>query len=258
MAVVSERIQIYRAGPAGSARPHSSSRSCSRLRRSSASGGSCPTKGWGSRSARRGFRVCPPPAGRDLRPGDGSPTHVRRHDRGVVRMEPRGARRGIRADLRDRRDDRDDALAARRFRGRLPRAGPDARAGRLRAERAQDAGRRRRGGLLFAGAVWWTANTIWGDGLFHLARVRKLEAFDLTSLNVVNEFRDGGLTPATRFRSGIRPARSSLAWPTSIPRPRSCTCRRSSPLAVVLAYAAGAALFGRRAQGSPRPPPRSA
>ena len=59
--------------------------------------------------------------------------------------------------------------------------------------------RRRRGGLLFAGAVWWTANTIWGDGLFHLARVRKLEAFDLTSLNVVNEFRDGGLHPGYAF-----------------------------------------------------------
>ena len=30
-------------------------------------------------------------------------------------------------------------------------------------------------GALFAGAVWWTANTIWGDALFHLGRVRKLD-----------------------------------------------------------------------------------
>ena len=36
------------------------------------------------------------------------------------------------------------------------------------------------GGAVFAGAVWWTASSIYGDGLFHLGRIRKLEAFDLT------------------------------------------------------------------------------
>jgi hypothetical protein len=99
-------------------------------------------------------------------------------------------------------------------------------------------------GSLFAGAVWWTANTIWGDGLFHLARVRKLESFDLTSLSVVNEFRDGGLHPGYAFPlwhsacalisrlADVDPATALLHLPAIL-----------TPLAVVLAYAAGAALF---------------
>ena len=40
---------------------------------------------------------------------------------------------------------------------------------------------------------------IGGDGLFHLARVRKLEAFDSLSLDAVNEFADGGLHPGYAF-----------------------------------------------------------
>lgn len=99
-------------------------------------------------------------------------------------------------------------------------------------------------GTLFAGAVWWTANTIWGDGLFHLARVRKLESFDLTSLSVVNEFRDGGLHPGYAFPlwhsacalvarlADVDPATALVHLPAIL-----------TPLAVVLAYAAGAALF---------------
>jgi hypothetical protein len=99
-------------------------------------------------------------------------------------------------------------------------------------------------GTVFAGAVWWTANTIWGDGLFHLARVRKLESFDLTSLSVVNEFRDGGLHPGYAFPvwhsacalvarlADVDPATALLHLPAIL-----------TPLAVVLAYAAGAALF---------------
>jgi hypothetical protein len=100
------------------------------------------------------------------------------------------------------------------------------------------------GATLFAGAVWWTANTIWGDGLFHLGRVRKLESFDLTSLSVVNEFRDGGLHPGYAFPvwhsacalvarlADVDPATALLHLPAIL-----------TPLAVVLAYAAGAALF---------------
>ena len=99
-------------------------------------------------------------------------------------------------------------------------------------------------GSLFAGAVWWTANTIYGDGLFHLGRVRKLESFDLTSLSVVNEFRDGGLHPGYAFPvwhsacaliarlADVDPATALLHLPAIL-----------TPLAVVLAYAAGAALF---------------
>jgi hypothetical protein len=99
-------------------------------------------------------------------------------------------------------------------------------------------------GSLFAGAVWWTANTIWGDGLFHLARVRKLESFDLTSLSVINEFRDGGLHPGYAFPlwhsacalisrlADVDPGTALLHLPAIL-----------TPLAIVLAYAAGAALF---------------
>ena len=99
-------------------------------------------------------------------------------------------------------------------------------------------------GVVFAGAVWWTANTIWGDGLFHLGRVRKLDAFDLTSLSVVNEFREGGLHPGYAFPvwhsacalvarlADVDPATALVHLPAIL-----------TPLAVVLAYAAGAALF---------------
>ena len=99
-------------------------------------------------------------------------------------------------------------------------------------------------GTAFAGAVWWTANTIHGDGLFHLARVRKLDAFDLTSLNVVDEFRHGGLHPGYAFPlwhsaaalvariADVDPATAFVHLPAIL-----------TPLAVALAYAAGAALF---------------
>ena len=99
-------------------------------------------------------------------------------------------------------------------------------------------------GVVFAGAVWWTASSIYGDGLFHLGRIRKLETFDLTSLNVVDEFRDGGLHPGYAFPvwhsavalvarlADVDPALALLHLPAIL-----------TPLAVVLAYAAGAALF---------------
>jgi hypothetical protein len=99
-------------------------------------------------------------------------------------------------------------------------------------------------GAVFAGAVWWTASSIYGDGLFHLGRIRKLDAFDLTSLNVVDEFRDGGLHPGYAFPvwhsavalvarlADVDPALALLHLPAIL-----------TPLAVVLAYAAGAALF---------------
>ena len=97
---------------------------------------------------------------------------------------------------------------------------------------------------LFAGAVWWTSNTIYGDALFHLGRVRKLDSFDLTSLSVVDEFKNGGLHPGYAFPAwhaavalvarlaDVDPATAMLHMPAIL-----------TPLAVVLAYAAGAALF---------------
>jgi len=97
---------------------------------------------------------------------------------------------------------------------------------------------------LFAGVVWWASNTVYGDALFHLGRVRKLESFHLTSLNVVDEFRHGGLHPGYAFpvwHAGLAMiARLADVDPTVVMLhlPGILT-----PLAVVLAYAAGAALF---------------
>ena len=112
------------------------------------------------------------------------------------------------------------------------------------------------GGAVFAGAVWWTASSIYGDGLFHLGRIRKLEAFDLASINVVDEFKHGGLHPGYAFPvwhsavalvariADVDPALALRHLPAIL-----------TPLAVVLAYAAGAALFRSFGAGSrPRPP----
>ena len=97
---------------------------------------------------------------------------------------------------------------------------------------------------VFAGAVWWTSNSIYGDALFHLGRVRKLETLDLTSLGVVNEFRQGGLHPGYAFpvwHSGVAlVARLADVDPTVVMLHLPAIL---TPLAVVLAYAAGAALF---------------
>jgi hypothetical protein len=97
---------------------------------------------------------------------------------------------------------------------------------------------------VFAGAVWWASNTVYGDGLFHLGRVRKLEAFDLTSLNVVDEFRHGGLHPGYAFplwhAALAMVARLANVDPTVVMLHLPAIL---TPLAVVLAYAAGAALF---------------
>ena len=54
-------------------------------------------------------------------------------------------------------------------------------------------------GALLGLMLWHVAGNIGGDGLFHLARVRKLDAFGSLSLDAVNEFADGGLHPGYAF-----------------------------------------------------------
>ncbi len=54
-------------------------------------------------------------------------------------------------------------------------------------------------GVAFAVAVWLATGPVSGDGLFHLARVRKLLDFPGLSLNAVNEFKHGGLHPGYAF-----------------------------------------------------------
>ena len=102
-----------------------------------------------------------------------------------------------------------------------------------------------------AGAVlglllWRISGEVGGDGLFHLARVRKLAEFGGLSLSSVNEFANGGLHPGYAFPlwhgflaliakvSFADPAQVVLHEPTVL-----------APLAVLVAYEAGYAIFGR-------------
>ena len=105
--------------------------------------------------------------------------------------------------------------------------------------------------VLAAGAVlglllWHVSGHVGGDGFFHLARIQKLLAFGDLSLGSANEFPDGGLHPGYAFPlwhgflalvakvSGADPADVVLHGPTVL-----------APLAVLIAYEAGWALFRR-------------
>lgn len=100
-------------------------------------------------------------------------------------------------------------------------------------------------GAAFGAAVWWTASTVYGDALFHLGRVTKLATLDeLATIDAVNEFQDGGAHPGYAFPlwhaalaciarlAGVDSATVVLHLPAIL-----------TPLALLLAYAAGAALF---------------
>ena len=94
--------------------------------------------------------------------------------------------------------------------------------------------------------LWWVAGEIGGDGLFHLARVRKLEALDSLSLDAVNEFADGGLHPGYAFP--LWHGFLALVARVSFLDPADVVLHEASvlaPLAVVVAYEAGHALFRR-------------
>ena len=107
-------------------------------------------------------------------------------------------------------------------------------------------------GAALAGALWWATGTIGGslgptvsDALFHLARVRKLdEAGHLGSIGFVDELAGGHVHPGYAFPlwhgalalvarlAGVDPSLVILYLPALL-----------VPLGVLLAYAAGHALF---------------
>ena len=99
-------------------------------------------------------------------------------------------------------------------------------------------------GVAFGIALWQLAGDVSGDQLFHLARTRKLLELDSLDLSSVNEFADGDLHPGYAFPlwhaflalvahlSGIDPAIVFLRGPMAL-----------APLAVVVAYEAGLAVF---------------
>ena len=104
---------------------------------------------------------------------------------------------------------------------------------------------------LFWGAIvglllWVAAPTVQGDGLFHLARIRKLLDLHDLSLDRVSEFANGSLHPGYAFPlwhgfvaliaklAGEDPERVVVHLPSIL-----------APLAVVIAFEAGWALFRR-------------
>jgi len=106
------------------------------------------------------------------------------------------------------------------------------------------------GGLALAGAafgvaVWFATGPVSGDGLFHLARVRKLVDFhDLNTISVVNEFKHGGLHPGYAFP--LWHAALALITKLADVDPTQTVHNLSAllaPLGFVIAYAAGRALF---------------
>ena len=101
-------------------------------------------------------------------------------------------------------------------------------------------------GTVLGVLLWYVAGEIGGDGLFHLARVRKLEAFDSLSLDVVNEFADGGLHPGYAFP--LWHGFLALVARVSFLDPADVVLHEASvlvPLAILVAYEAGYALFRR-------------
>jgi len=126
-------------------------------------------------------------------------------------------------------------IVALRFARRAPR--PERLPGRLWMLRA---------GISLGVLLWYVAGEIGGDGLFHLARVRKLEAFDSLSLDAVNEFADGGLHPGYAFP--LWHGFLALVARVSFLDPADVVLHESSvlaPLAVLVAYEVGYALFRR-------------
>jgi len=108
-----------------------------------------------------------------------------------------------------------------------------------------------RAAVWVAGAVlglllWHVAGEIGGDGLFHLARVRKLVELGGLSLSSVNEFADGGLHPGYAFPLWhaflALVARVAFADPAEVVLHEPTVL---APLAVLVAYEAGYAVFRR-------------
>jgi hypothetical protein len=99
-------------------------------------------------------------------------------------------------------------------------------------------------GVGFAVAVWLATGPVSGDGLFHLARVRKLLDFPDLSLSAVNEFKHGGLHPG--YAVPLWHAALGLITKLAGSDPTQTVRNVSAllvPLAFVVSYAAGRALF---------------
>ena len=101
-------------------------------------------------------------------------------------------------------------------------------------------------GALLGLLLWHVAGNIGGDGLFHLARVQKLDAFGSLSLDAVNEFADGGLHPGYAFPlwHGFLAlvARVGFLDPAEVVLHETTVL---APIALLVTYEAGWAIFRR-------------
>ena len=106
-------------------------------------------------------------------------------------------------------------------------------------------------GIVLGWFLWHVESPIVGDGLFHEARVRKL--VDLTSLHLrtVDEFKDGGLHPGYAFPlwHGFL---ALVAWFSGLDPDQVVRHEPSllAPLACVVVFEAGTAVFGSRRLGA--------
>lgn len=100
-------------------------------------------------------------------------------------------------------------------------------------------------GLGLGGGIWFIEGVPVGDALFHLGRVRKLDALGSLSLHAVDEFAHGGLHPGYAFPLWH-------GWLALVARlggvdPTAVVVHESSilaPLALLLAFEVGIAVFG--------------
>ena len=102
-------------------------------------------------------------------------------------------------------------------------------------------------GVLVGLLLWLVLPDPSGDALFHLARVRKLVAFDELSLEGVGEFADGGLHPGYAFPlwHGFLALVAKIAGvdPTEVVVHEAAVL---TPLSFLVVYEAGAAVFRSR------------
>ncbi len=99
-------------------------------------------------------------------------------------------------------------------------------------------------GVGFGIALWSIAGQLDGDALFHLARIRKLEAFDNLTLDSVNEFVDGGLHPGYAFPLW-HVLMAGVAWLAGVDAGAALLHEPSVlvPVAFLVAYEAGVAIL---------------
>jgi len=99
-------------------------------------------------------------------------------------------------------------------------------------------------GIVLGILLWHVAGVVNGDALFHLGRVRKLDAFGDLHIRSIDEFRDGGLHPGYAFPlwhaflalvaklAGTDPTQVVLHEPSAV-----------APVAFAVVYESGVALF---------------